>query len=190
MSPSPVIEKDVLRSIGGGKAVGKEEVAEESSQEADRLGGGAVVVVVAKDVAMAMFEAGAVAVEFRGKRRRLEDDERVVEEDVVVGGKIVPLGELEPRRVEVVEVGSSTVVPQAPRAIQGLVVREVVQGAPASPGGRGRTGVGMGPSRGRGLHGYGTRSGDGSVPSRGVFRGATGGFYACGRGRGDGGWGV
>ena len=140
---------------------------------------------------MATFEAGAVAIEFRGKRRRLEDEERLVEEDVVVGGKIVPLGGLEPRRVEVVEVGSSTVVPKAPRAIQGLREREVVQGAPTGPGGRGGTGTGMGPSGGRGWnghgHGYGTRSGRGSVSSGVPYPfGSTGGFYARGRGWGRG----
>ena len=91
---------------------------------AEGIGGGAVVAVVAEDVAMTTFEAGAVTVEFRGKRRRLEDEARVVEEYVLVGGKIVPLGGLEPGRAEVVEVGSSTVVPSAPRAIQGLRVRE------------------------------------------------------------------
>ena len=152
----------------------------------------AVAVVVAEDVAMATFEAGAVAVEFRGKRRRLEDEERLVEEDVVVGGKRVPLGGLEPGRVEVVEVGSSTVVPQAPRAIQELREREVVQGALAGPRGRGGTGVGVGPSRERGLHGYGTRSGGGSVPGGVVYPFGydnTGRFYARGRGRGRGGGG-
>ena len=155
---SPGIEKDNLRSVGGGKAVEKEGVAEEKPRKAEEEGGGAGAGVVAEDVAMATFEAGAVAVEFRGKRRRLEDEERLVEEDVVVGGKIVPLGDLEPRREEVVEVGSSTVVPQAPRAIQELREREVVQGTPAGPGGSGETRVGIGPSRGRGSHGYGTRS--------------------------------
>ena len=188
-SPSPGIEEDILRSVGGGKAVEKEGVAEEKPQKAEEEGGGAVAVVVAEDVAMATFEAGAVAVEFRGKRRRLEDEERLVEEDVVVGGKIVPLGVLEPRRGEVDEVGSSTVVPQAPRAIQELREGEVVRRAPAGPRGRGGTGVGMGPSRGRGLHGYGTRSGGGSVPGGVPYPfgyGSTGGFYARERGRGWG----
>ena len=121
---------------------------------------------VAEDVAMATFGAGAVAVKFRVKRRRLEDEKRVVEEDKVVGGKMVPLGGLEHGRVEAVEVGSWTVVPQAPRAIQERKEREVVQGAPAGPRGRGGTGVGMGPSRGRGLHGCGARREGGSVPGR------------------------
>ena len=146
--------------------------------------------VVAKDVAMAMFEAGAMAVEFHGKRRRLEDEERVVEKDVVVEGKIVHLGGLGLRRVEVVEVGTPTVVPQTPRAVLGLGRGEVVRGAPASLRGRGGTGVGVGLSRGRGLHGYGTRSGDGSVPARVVYSfgyGDTKGFHARGRGRGRGG---
>ena len=191
-SPSPDIEKDTLRLVGGGKAEEKEGVAEEKPPKAEEKGGGAVADAVAEDVAMATFEAGAVAVEFRGKRRRLEDEERLVEEDVVVGGKIVPLGGLELRRVEVVEVGSSTVVPQAPRAIQELSEREVVRGAPAGPRGRGGTGVGMGPSRRRGLHGYGTRSGGGSVPGGVPYPfgyGNTRGFYARGRGRGGRGWG-
>ena len=190
-SPSPDIEVDILRSVSGGKAVEKEGVAEEKPPKAEEGEGGAVAVVVAEDVAMATFEAGAVAVEFREKRRRLEDKERLVEEDVVVGGKIVPLGGLEPRRVEVVGVGSSTVVPQAPRAMQGLREREGVQGAPAGPGGSGGTGIGVGPSRGRGLHGYGTRSGGGSVPGGVPYPfgyGSTGGYYARGRGRGRG-WG-
>ena len=187
--PSPDIEEDNLRSVGGGKAVEKEGVAEEKLPKAEEEEGGAVAVVVAEDVAMATFEAGAVAVEFCGKRRRLEDEERLVEEDVVVEGKIVPLGALEPGWVEVVEVGSSTVVPQAPRAIQELREREVVRGAPAGPRGSGGTRVGMGPSRGRGLHDYGTRSGGGSVPGGLVYPFRyydTGGFYARGRGRGVG----
>ena len=191
-SRSPVIGENNLRSVGGGKAVEKEGVAEEKPPKAEREGGGAMAVVVVEDVAMATVEAGAVAVQFRGKRRRLEDEERVMEKDVVVGGKIVPLGVLEPGRVEVVEAGSLTVVPQAPRAIQELREREVVQGAPAGPRGRGGTGVGIGQSRGRGLHGYGTRSGDGSVPGGVVYPFAynnTGGFYAYGRGRGRGGGG-
>ena len=188
-SPSPDIEEDILRSVGGGKTVEKEGVAEEKPPKAEGEGGGAVAVVVAEDVAMATFEAGAVAIEFRDKRRRLEDEERLVEEDVVVRGKIVPLGELEQGRVEVVEVGSSTVVPKAPRAIQVMREGEVVQGAPAGPRGSGGTGVSMGPSRGRGLHGYGTRSGGGSVPGGVVYPFGydnTGGFYARGRGRGRG----
>ena len=141
------------------------------------------------NVTVATFEAEAMAIEFRGKKRRVEDRVSVVDEDVVVGGKIVPLEALDPIRVEVVEVGSSTVVPVAPRAIQERREREVVQGAPAGPRGRGGTGVGMGPSRGRGLNsGYALRSG-GSVPGGGAFRSATGGFYARGRGRGLGGLG-
>ena len=189
-SASPDIEEDNLRSVGGGKAVEKEGVAEEKPPKADGGRGDAVAVVVAEDVAMATFEASAVAIEFRGKRRRLEDEERLVEEDVVVGGKIVPLGVLEHERVEVVEVGSSTVVPRAPRAIQELREGEVVQGAPVGPRGSGGTRVGMGPSRGRGLHGYGTRSGSGSVPGGVPYPfgyGSTGGFYARGRGSGWGG---
>ena len=75
--------------------MGKEAVAEESPQVADGLGGSAVAVVVGEDVAIVTFESGAVAVEFLSERRRLEDEERLVEEDVVVGGKIVPLGVLE-----------------------------------------------------------------------------------------------
>ena len=169
---------------------GKKKVKRYTRHRPDVLARGAVAVVVAEDVAMATFEAGAVAVEFRGKRRRLEDEEGLVEEDVVVGGKIVPLGGLEPRRVEVVEVGSSTVVPQTPRAIQELREGEVVQGAPAGPRGSGGTGIGMGPSRGRGSHGYGTRSGGGRVPGGVPYPfgySSTGGFYARGRGRGRGG---
>ena len=127
--------------------------------------------------------------EFRGKRRRLEDDVAMVDEDVLVGGKIVPLGALEPDWGEVVEVGSSMVVPKAPRAIQERREREVVQGAPAGPRGRGGTGVSMGPSRGRGYLGYGLRSG-GSVPGGVAYGSGTGGFYARGRGGGVGrGWG-
>ena len=56
----------------------------------------------------------------------------ISDEEVVVGGKIVPMKRYEPV-VEVVEVGSLTVVPKAPRAIQGLSEGEVVLGAPAGP---------------------------------------------------------
>ena len=133
---------------------------------------------------MLMFEADAVAIEFRGKKRRVEDRVSVVDEDVVVGGKILHLGALDPMRVEVVEVESWTVVSVAPRAIQERREREVVQGAPAGPKGRGGTGVGMGPSRGRGFNsGYRLRSG-GSVPGGVAFRGNTRGFYARERGSG------
>ena len=159
-------------------------MAEEKPPQGKGKGVDEVAVVVADDVAEVTFEAGAMAVEFRGKKRKLEDDVAMVDEDVVVGGKIVPLGALEPDRVEVVEAGSSTVVPSASRAIQELKEREVVHGAPAGPRGRGGTGVGMGPGRGRG-YGYGLRS-DGSVPGGVAFGSGTGGFYACGRGRGVG----
>ena len=187
-APSPAIEEVILRSASGGKAVEKEGVAEEKPPKGKGKGVDEVAVVVADDVAEVTFEAGARAVEFRGKRRRLEDDVSMVDEDVVVGGKIVPLGALESDEVEVVEARSSTVVPLAPRAIQGMREREVVHGAPAGPRGRGGTGVGMGPSRGRG-YGYGLRSG-GSVPGGVAFGSGTGGFYARGRGRGFGrGWG-
>ena len=54
---------------------------------AEGLGGRPVVAVVAEEVVMAMFEASAVAVEFCGKRRRLEDKERVVEEDLWLGAR-------------------------------------------------------------------------------------------------------
>ena len=187
-TPSPAIEKVILRSASGGKAVEKEGVAEEKPLKGKGKGVDEVAVVVADDVAEVTFEAGAMAVEFRGKRRRLEDDVAMVDEDVVVGGKIVPLGALEHGKVEVDVAGSSTVVPKAPRAIQGMVGREVVRGAPAGPRGRGGTGVGMGPSRGRG-YGYGLRSG-GSAPSGVAYMSDTRGFYARGRGRGFGrGWG-
>ena len=186
-TPSPAIEEVNLRSAGGGKAVEKEGVAEEKPPKGKGKGVDEVAVVVADDVAEVTFEAGAMAVEFRGKRRRLEDDVAMIDEDVVVGGKIVPLGALEPDKVEVVGVGSSTVVPKAPKAILEWGGGEMVCRAPAGPGGRGGTGVGMGPSRGRG-YGYGLRSG-GSAPSGVAYMGNTGGFYARGRGRGFGrGW--
>ena len=186
---SPIIEEDFRQSVGCGEAEKTEEMTEESPQVASWLGGSDVAVVVAEDVAMATFEAGAsaVAVEFHGKRRRFGDEEKLVEEDVVVGGKIVPLGVLEPERVGVVEVESWTVVPQAAGAIQVMREREVVQEALVSPRGRDGTEVHMRPSRGRGLHGCGTRSGGGSVRGWGAFRGANEEFYACGRGRGGGG---
>ena len=183
---SPAIEEVTLRSGSGGKAVEKEGVAEEKPPVTGT--GVADEMVVAEDdnVAVATFEAEAVAVEFRGKKRRVEDRVSVVDEDVVVGRKIVPLGTLDPMRVEVVEVGSSTVVPVAPRAIQESREREVVQEAPAGPRGRDGTRVGMGLGGGRSLNsGYGLRSG-GSVPGGVAFRGDTRGFYA--RGRGGGGW--
>ena len=111
-------------------------------------------------------------------------DERVTDlrscisdEDVLVGGKIIPMKGYEPG-VEVVEVGSSTVVPKAPRAIQGMIEREVVLGAPAGPRAREARGRGMGPFRRRGQTGFG--------PS-GSLCGTTGGFYARGsRGGGRG----
>ena len=185
-APSPAIEEVVLRSEGGEKAVENEGVAEEKPPKGKGKGVNEVAVVVADDVAEVTFEAGAMAVEYRGKRRRLEDDVAMVDEDVVVGGKIVPLGALEPGRAEVVGEGSSPVVPKAPRAIRELRESEELRGATAGPGGRGGTGVGMGPSRGRG-YGFGLRGG--SVPSGVAFVGGTGGFYARGRGRGyGGGW--
>ena len=102
---------------------------------------------------------------------------RVSDEDVLVGGKIVPLKGYEPG-VEVVGVGSPTVVRDVPRAEQGRQGREVVLGAPAGPRAQLARGRGMGPSRGRGQMGFG--------PSGGPF-GSTGGFYARGlRGRGRG----
>ena len=172
-----------------------EGVASESPVVAEGMGDGAVAEVVAEDVAEATLEAGAVAIEFRGKRRRLEIEMGLEDEDVVVGGKIVPLGALELRRVEVVEVGSSMVVPKAPRAIQEMKEREVVHGAPAGPRGSGGTGVGMEPSGRRGLHRYGTRSGigggSGGVPYPfgygDVGRGR--GYRGRGRGGGYGRWG-
>ena len=103
---------------------------------------------------------------------------RLSDEDVVVGGKIVPLKGYEPG-VEVVEVGSSTVVPSVPRAIRELREREVGLGAPAGPRAQLARGRGMGPIRGRGQIGFG--------PSGGPL-GSAGGFYARGpRGRGRGG---
>ena len=94
---------------------------------------------------------------------------------MVVGGKIIPLKGYEPG-VEVVEVGSSTVVPKAPRAIQGMIERKVVLGAPAGPRAQMARGRGMGPFKRRGQPGFG--------PSGSLF-GTTGGFYARGpRGRG------
>ena len=77
-SPSPAIEEVTWRSTKGGKTVESEGVAGD-------IGGSTMAVAATDDVAMATFEAGAVAVEFRSKRRRrLEDKERAVEEDVVV----------------------------------------------------------------------------------------------------------
>ena len=107
----------------------------------------------------------------------------------MVGGKIVHLGVLEPERVEVVEAESSTVVQKVPRAIMELRESEVVHGALASLRGSGGPWVGMGQSRRRDLHGYGTRSGGGSVNGGVQFpggNGSTGGFYARGRERGEG----
>ena len=117
--------------------------------------------------------AGSVA----GWSDRMTDlRSRVSDEDVVVGGKIVPLKGYEPG-VEVVEVGSSTVVPSAPRAIQELREGEVVHGAPAGPRAQLARGWGMGPSGRRGQIGFG---------SSGSPFGATRGFYARGPGRGRG----
>jgi len=175
-----------LRSVGGGKAVEKEGVAQEKPLMTEEGGMDQMVVADEENVVVATFGTDTVAVEFREKRRRLEDEVRVVEEDVVVGGKIVPLGALEPRKVEVVEVGSSTVVPRAPRATQVLREGEVVHGAPAGHRGRGGTGVGMGLSRGGGLNVFGRGDWGGSMSGGVTFRGGTRGFYARGRGRGGG----
>ena len=184
-TPSPAIEEVTLRSGGGGKAMGNEGVAEEKPPVDEGRVADEMVVAEDDNVAVAAFEAEAVAIEFCGKKRRVEDRVSVVDEDVVVGGKIVLLKALDPMRVGVAEVGSSTVVPMAPRAIQERREREMVHGAPAGPRGRGGTGVGMEPSGGRGLNTrQGLRSG-GSVPSGVAFRGGTGGFYARGRGRGE-----
>ena len=173
LTPSPVIDEVFLRSGSGGRAVEKEGVAEEKPPVAGSGVADEMVVAEDNNVAVTTFEAEAMAVEFRGKRRRVKDRVPVVDEEVVVGGKIVPLEALDLMGVEVVEVGSSTVVPVAPRAIQERREREVVQGTPAGPRGRGGNGVGMGPSRGRGLNvGYGLRSG-GSVPGGVAFRGNT-----------------
>ena len=90
-APSPAIEEVILRSASGEKAVEKEGVAEEKPPQGKGKGVEEVAVVVADDVAEVTFEAGAMAVEFRGKRRRLENDVMMVDEDVVVGGKIVCL---------------------------------------------------------------------------------------------------
>ena len=125
-------------------------MADESPVVAEGEGGGAMAEVVADEVAEVTFKAGAVAVEFRGKRKRLDDGEDLEDKDVLVEGRIVPLGVLERRGAEVVEGGSSMVVPRTPRAIQEMREREVVQGAPTGPRGRGGTGVGIGPSRERG----------------------------------------
>lgn len=135
MSPSPVIGKDVLRSCtgSGGQDGEKDGVPEELPPVASDMDSGALAVVLAEDVAMATFEAGAVTIVFCGKRRRLENEKKVVDEDIVIGGKILPLEAFEQGRVEVVEVESSTVVPQAPRVIQLLREGEVVQGGSAGP---------------------------------------------------------
>ena len=102
---------------------------------------------------------------------------RLSDEDVLVGGKIVPLKGYEPG-VEVVEVGSSTVVLVAPRAIQELREGEVGLGAPAGPRAQLARGRGMGQIRRRGQMGFG--SSGGSIRT-------TGGYYA--RGPRGGGWG-
>ena len=111
-------------------------------------------------------------------------DERVADlrshisdEDVVVGGKIIPMKGYEPG-AEVVEVESSTVVPKAPRAMQGMIEREVVLGAPAGPRAQMAGGGGTGTKRRRVQPGFG--------PSGSLF-GTTGGFYA--RGPRGGRWG-
>ena len=158
----------------------KEEVASEVAE------GKVEVEVVAVEVATAPQEAeGGVAggVESGSEGSVVGWDvsmtdlrSRYSDEDVVVGGKIVPLKGYEPG-VEVAEVGSSTVVPVAPRAIQVLREREVGHGAPAGPRAQLARGRGMGPIRGRGRTGFG--------PS-GNPLGITGGFYARGPGRGWG----
>ena len=90
---------------------------------------------------------------------------RISDENVLVGGKIVPLKGYEPG-VEVVEIGSSTVVPSAPRAIQGLRERGVGLRAPAGPRAQLAGGRGMGPMRRRGQMGFGP---DGSLRTTGGF---------------------
>ena len=167
LSKREVLMKKELERERKGKE--KEEVAEEEVAE-----------VVAGDLGEASGEAGesvaggmesgsegsvALGVErMAGLRDRLSD------EDVVVGGKIIPLKGYEPG-VEVVEVGSSTVVPKAPRAIQEMIEREVVLGAPAGPRAQMARGRGVGPMRRRGHIGV--------RPSGSLFR-TTGGYYAHG----------
>ena len=102
---------------------------------------------------------------------------RLSDEDVMVGGKIVPVGGYEPGLVGV-GVGCSTVVPCAPRAMS--EGRELVLGAPAGPRAQLARGRGKGPSGRRGQSGFG--------PSGSLF-GTTGGFYARGPGGGGGRWG-
>lgn len=141
------------------------------------------------------FKAGVVAVEYYGKGRRLDDDEGLEDEDILVEGKIVPLEVLEQRGAEVVEVESSTVVPRVSRAIQEMREREMVQGAPTSRRGSGGTGVGMRPSGWRGLNGHGMRSGNGGFQNRVTYPFGYGdvgegrGYGDRGRGRGWGRWG-
>lgn len=97
----------------------------------------------------------------------------------------MPLEAPESGKVEVVETGSFKVAPSMPRAIQELRERGVVQGVPAGVRERGGTGVGTGPSRGRGYNGFGDwRLDGGRVPSWGALRGTNEGFDAHGRERG------
>ena len=170
---------------GKGKGMeGKEEVA---GEVAEGMVEEVADEVVAGGVAQAPQEAeeggaggsvsGSVGSVAGWSDRMTDLRSRLSDEDVVVGGKIVPLVGYEPG-VEVVEVGSSTVVPSAPRAIQELREREVGLGAPAGPRAQLARGRGVGLIRGRGQQGFG--------PSGSLF-GTTGGFYARGPGRGRGG---
>ena len=153
------VEEVAVEVVAGGKATAPQETAENVAGGEESGSEGSVV---------------GWSDRMAGMRDRLSD------EDVLVGGKIVPLEGYEPR-VEVVEVGSSTVVPSAPRAIQVLREREVAHGVLAGPREQLARGRGVGPIRRRGQPGFG-RSGS-------LF-GATGGFYARGpggsRGRGRG----
>ena len=86
-TPFPAIEEMTLRSACGKKAVEKKEVAEKTLLVAEESGRDEMVVTEEDNVAVVTFETDVMAVEFWGKRRRLENDMRVVDENVVVGGQ-------------------------------------------------------------------------------------------------------
>ena len=144
------VEVVAVEVVAGGRAPAPQEAVESVAGEEECGSGGSVA----------------------GWSDRMADlRSRLSDEDMVVGGKIVPMKGYEPG-VEVVGVGCSTVVPSAPSAMQGGGAGVMELGAPPGPRAQLARGWGMGPIRVRGQIG--------GVPSGGSVR-TTGGFYTRGR---------
>ena len=162
-----LLKKELERERKGKEA---EEVAEEEEMAEVVAGSLGETLPEAGESVAGGLESGSEGSVAMWDKRIADLRSRTSDEDVVVGGKIMPLKGYE-AGVEVVEVGSSTVVPKAPRTIQGMIEREVVLGAPVGPRAQVARGRDKGPIRGRGHRGVG--------PSGSLF-GMTGGYYARG----------